>query len=97
MTIYDDAWVKAEEAKRAWMDANGLYKAEDEHSSCGVGLVVADLGQAQPQGGGKRHQRAEGGLAPGRCGCRWQDRRRRGHSCADPGAVLLRSGAPHRA
>ena len=45
MTSYDDAWVKAEEAKRAFMDANGLYRAEDEHSSCGVGLVVAISGK----------------------------------------------------
>ncbi|SNS65085.1 glutamate synthase (NADPH) large subunit [[Luteovulum] sphaeroides subsp. megalophilum] len=44
MTIYDEAWVKAEEAKRAWLDANGLYKAEDEHASCGVGLVVSISG-----------------------------------------------------
>jgi glutamate synthase (NADPH/NADH) large chain len=42
---YDDAWVAAEEAKRAWLDANGLYKAEDEHSSCGVGLVVSISGK----------------------------------------------------
>jgi glutamate synthase (NADPH) large chain len=41
MTIYDASWVAAEEAKRAWMAENSLYKAEDEHSSCGVGLVVA--------------------------------------------------------
>ena len=45
MTKYDEAWVAAEEAKRAWMDANSLYKAEDEHSSCGVGLVVAISGK----------------------------------------------------
>ena len=45
MTLYNDAWVKAEEAKRAWMDANGLYKCEDEHASCGVGLVVAVSGK----------------------------------------------------
>ncbi len=45
MTIYDDAWAKAEEAKRAWLDANGLYKTEDEHSSCGVGLVVSISGK----------------------------------------------------
>uniref|UniRef100_O08339 Glutamate synthase [NADPH] large chain n=1 Tax=Cereibacter sphaeroides TaxID=1063 RepID=O08339_CERSP len=44
MTIYDEAWVKAEEAKGAWLDANGLYKAEDEHASCGVGLVVSISG-----------------------------------------------------
>ncbi len=45
MTIYDQAWVAAEEAKRAWMDANSLYKTEDEHASCGVGLVVAISGK----------------------------------------------------
>ncbi len=41
MTKYDAAWVAAEEAKRRWMDENSLYKAEDEHASCGVGLVVS--------------------------------------------------------
>ncbi|WP_444463552.1 glutamate synthase large subunit [Rhodobacter capsulatus] len=46
MTNYDEAWVAAEEAKRKWMDENALYKAEDEHSSCGVGLVVALDGKA---------------------------------------------------
>ncbi len=45
MTNYDAAWVKAEEEKRAWLDANGLYKTEDEHSSCGVGLVVSISGK----------------------------------------------------
>ncbi|MEI2687889.1 MAG: glutamate synthase large subunit [Cypionkella sp.] len=45
MTTYDAAWVAAEEAKRAWLDANGLYRTEDEHSSCGVGLVVAISGK----------------------------------------------------
>ena len=30
-----------DEAKRAWMAEHSLYKADDEHSSCGVGLVVA--------------------------------------------------------
>ncbi|MBP1806436.1 glutamate synthase large subunit [Rubellimicrobium aerolatum] len=45
MTIYDESWVKAEEAKRAWMAENSLYKADDEHASCGVGLVVAINGQ----------------------------------------------------
>ncbi|MFE3837991.1 glutamate synthase large subunit [Pseudogemmobacter sonorensis] len=45
MTKYDEAWARAEEEKRAWLDANGLYKAEDEHSSCGVGLVVAISGK----------------------------------------------------
>jgi glutamate synthase (NADPH/NADH) large chain/glutamate synthase (ferredoxin) len=41
MTTYNEAWVQAEEANRKWMDANSLYRAEDEHSSCGVGLVVS--------------------------------------------------------
>ncbi|OHC43666.1 MAG: glutamate synthase subunit alpha [Rhodobacteraceae bacterium GWE1_64_9] len=45
MTIYDEAWVKAEETKRAWMHEHGLYKEDDEHSSCGVGLVVAISGK----------------------------------------------------
>jgi len=41
MTTYNDAWAKAEETKRQWMAENGLYAKEDEHSSCGVGLVVS--------------------------------------------------------
>jgi glutamate synthase (NADPH/NADH) large chain len=40
MTKYDDAWVAREEAKRAVMAETGLYSPEEEHSSCGVGLVV---------------------------------------------------------
>ncbi len=40
MTKYDDAWVAREEAKRAMMAETGLYAPEEEHSSCGVGLVV---------------------------------------------------------
>lgn len=38
-------WVAAEETRRAWMDAHSLYRAEDEHSSCGVGLVVSIEGK----------------------------------------------------
>ncbi len=38
---YDADWVRAEEAKRKWMAEHGLYAEEEEHSSCGVGLVVA--------------------------------------------------------
>ena len=41
MTKYDADWVRAEEAKRKWMTENGLYNEEEEHSSCGVGLVVS--------------------------------------------------------
>jgi glutamate synthase (NADPH/NADH) large chain len=41
MTKYDDAWVRAEQEKRTFMAENGLYSEEEEHSSCGVGLVVS--------------------------------------------------------
>ncbi|WP_271951683.1 glutamate synthase large subunit [Ruegeria faecimaris] len=41
MTKYDADWVRAEEAKRQFMAENGLYSEEEEHSSCGVGLVVS--------------------------------------------------------
>ncbi len=47
MTKYDDAWVAREEAKRADMAKNGLYAQEEEHSSCGVGLVVSIDGKPQ--------------------------------------------------
>ncbi len=46
MTTYDDNWVAAEEAKRKWMAENGLYRDDDEHASCGVGLVVSIDGTA---------------------------------------------------
>ena len=46
MTAYDETWVAAEEAKREWMAKNSLYRAEDEHASCGVGLVVSIDGKA---------------------------------------------------
>jgi len=45
MTEYDANWAAAEETKRRWMAENSLYKAEEEHSSCGVGLVVSVDGQ----------------------------------------------------
>ncbi|VDC20425.1 glutamate synthase large subunit [Pseudogemmobacter humi] len=45
MTKYDEAWVKAEEEKRAFLNTHGLYREEDEHSSCGVGLVVSLSGK----------------------------------------------------
>ena len=41
MSIFDNAWVAAEQAKRDWMAENSLYRDEDEHASCGVGLVVS--------------------------------------------------------
>ncbi|KID12578.1 glutamate synthase large subunit [Ponticoccus alexandrii] len=41
MTKYDQDWVRREEAKRKWMSENGMYHESEEHSSCGVGLVVS--------------------------------------------------------
>ncbi len=41
MTKFDETWVAQEETKRAWMAQNSLYRDEDEHASCGVGLVVS--------------------------------------------------------
>ncbi|WP_439143615.1 glutamate synthase large subunit [Planktotalea sp.] len=41
MTVCDANWVKNEEAKRKYMAENGLYDESEEHSSCGVGLVVS--------------------------------------------------------
>ncbi|WP_300010798.1 glutamate synthase large subunit [uncultured Roseobacter sp.] len=41
MTKYDDAWVAREDAKRTYMAEHGLYAESEEHSSCGVGLVVS--------------------------------------------------------
>ena len=44
MTLAPD-WMAQEETKRAWMAEHSLYRADDEHSSCGVGLVVAINGK----------------------------------------------------
>ncbi len=41
MTNFDAEWVRAEETKRRFMAENGLYSEAEEHSSCGVGLVVS--------------------------------------------------------
>ena len=49
MTKYDADWVAAEEAKRKWMAENGLYCETEEHSSCGVGLVVSLDGKPRRQ------------------------------------------------
>ncbi|GGL55902.1 glutamate synthase large subunit [Wenxinia marina] len=46
MTTYDETWAAAEEAKRKWMAENSLFREEDEHASCGVGLVVSIDGTA---------------------------------------------------
>ena len=49
MTKYDANWVAREEAKRAYMAEHGLYRADDEHASCGVGLVVSVDGKPSRQ------------------------------------------------
>src|SRR6056297_3665339 len=49
MTKFDATWATAEEAKRKWMAENGLYREEEEHSSCGVGLVVSLDGKPRRQ------------------------------------------------
>ena len=49
MTKYDAEWVRAEEVKRKWMAENGLYSEAEEHSSCGVGLVVSVDGSKSRQ------------------------------------------------
>ncbi|MDA7425057.1 glutamate synthase large subunit [Thalassococcus lentus] len=41
MTKFDANWAANEAAKRKWMSENGLYHETEEHSSCGVGLVVS--------------------------------------------------------
>jgi len=41
MMKFDADWVPREEARRAFVAEHGLYRPEDEHASCGVGLVVA--------------------------------------------------------
>ena len=41
MTTYDAAWVERMEAEFERLEAEGLYHPEQEHASCGVGLVVA--------------------------------------------------------
>ncbi|MBK4218040.1 glutamate synthase large subunit [Paracoccus caeni] len=46
MAEFDEKWLVSETAKREWMAENSLYREEDEHSSCGVGLVVSVEGKA---------------------------------------------------
>ncbi|MDJ1008550.1 MAG: glutamate synthase large subunit [Paracoccaceae bacterium] len=41
MTTYDAKWLAEEEARRAFMAEHSLYSPEEEHASCGVGLVVS--------------------------------------------------------
>ncbi|WP_424988246.1 glutamate synthase large subunit [Microbulbifer sp. S227A] len=49
MTKFDDNWARAEAEKRKWMTENGMYSESDEHSSCGVGLVVSIDGSKSRQ------------------------------------------------
>ncbi len=42
-------WAEGEAAKRHWMAENSLYRADDEHASCGVGLVVSINGTPSRQ------------------------------------------------
>ncbi|MEM8754810.1 MAG: hypothetical protein AAGF90_17720, partial [Pseudomonadota bacterium] len=49
MTKHDAAWAAAHEAERADLAAKGMYDEADEHSSCGVGLVVAVDGAPRRQ------------------------------------------------
>ena len=49
MTKYDADWAAREAAKRAWMAERSLYRDDDEHASCGVGLVVSVNGTKSRQ------------------------------------------------
>ena len=39
-------WAADQDAKRKWLAGHGMYAEEEEHSSCGVGLVVSVDGSA---------------------------------------------------
>ena len=41
MTKYDEKWAAEHEVARKTLAENGLYREDDEHSSCGFGLVVS--------------------------------------------------------
>lgn len=49
MTKFDEAWAARHESKRRLLAETGMYREEDEHSSCGVGLVVAVDGKPRRQ------------------------------------------------
>ena len=49
MTHIDQNWATREAEKRTWLSEHGLYREEDEHASCGVGLVVALDGKPSRQ------------------------------------------------
>ena len=46
MTKFDENWKAEQETKRAYMADHGMYSESDEHSSCGVGMVVSIDGKA---------------------------------------------------
>ncbi|HET7410303.1 MAG TPA: hypothetical protein VFJ13_08875, partial [Paracoccaceae bacterium] len=41
----DLSWIESYEARRDLLGREGMYLAEEEHASCGVGLVAAIDGQ----------------------------------------------------
>ena len=49
MTTFDAGWEAREVARREDLAAKGMYRLEDEHASCGVGLVVTVDGQPRRQ------------------------------------------------
>ncbi|MCC6006635.1 MAG: glutamate synthase large subunit, partial [Rhodobacteraceae bacterium] len=49
MTRYDASWAETHARARDALAETGLYRAEDEHASCGVGLVVAIDGKPSRQ------------------------------------------------
>ncbi|MXU64675.1 glutamate synthase large subunit [Oceanomicrobium pacificus] len=49
MTKFDRDWALRHEAERAKLAEIGMYRQEDEHSSCGVGFVVAEDGKPRRQ------------------------------------------------
>ncbi len=49
MNGHDENWAQREAEMRRWMDENSLYSSENEHSSCGVGLVVSVDGRKSRQ------------------------------------------------
>ncbi len=49
MTKYDEKWAAEHEVARKNLAENGLYREDDEHSSCGVGLVVSIDGKPSRQ------------------------------------------------
>jgi len=49
MTQFDAKWAADHEKARKNLEKNGLYREEEEHSSCGVGLVVTLDGKPRRQ------------------------------------------------